>query len=122
MSQSQVRTNAEKYNFTAEKAHFAKSSRQGLENLRSDLPKLEFHADPDHDAVRIINNGQMLYKLSPIAEGLSPITNRRNLWVMSGRFSKTQMMRASAVNYAALNKHCMPKLFKKVTGAYYIYL
>ena len=40
MSQSQVRTNAEKYNFTAEKAHFAKSSRQGLENLRSDLPKL----------------------------------------------------------------------------------
>ena len=83
-----------------------KSSRQGLENLRSDLPKLEFHAD--HDAVRIINNGQMLYKLSPIAEGLSPITNRRNSWVigvMSGRFSKTQMMRASAFNYAALNKH-----------------
>ena len=70
MSQSQVRTNAEKYNFTAEKAHFAKSSRQGLESLRSDLPRLEFHAD--HDAVRIINNGQMLYKLSPIAEGLSP--------------------------------------------------
>ena len=102
MSQSQVRTNAEKYNFTAEKAHFAKSSRQGLENLRSDLPRLEFHAD--HDAVRIINNGQMLYKLSPIAEGLSPITNRRFSWVMSGRFSKTQMMRASAFNYAALNK------------------
>ena len=25
--------------------------------------------------------------------------------VMSGRFSKTQMMRASALNYAALNKH-----------------
>ena len=86
MSQSQVRTNAEKYNFTAEKAHFAK-----------------IHAD--HDAVRIINNGQMLYKLSPIAEGLSPITNRQNSWVMSGRFSKTQMMRASAFNYAALNKH-----------------
>ena len=104
MSQSQVRTNAEKYNFTAEKAHFAKSSRQGLENLRSDLTRLEFHAD--HDAVRIINNGQnMLYKLSPIAEGLSPITNRRYSWVMSGRFSKTQMMRASAFNYAALNKH-----------------
>ena len=103
MSQSQVRTNAEKYNFTAERAHFAKSSRQGLENLRSDLPRLEFNAD--HDAVRIINNGKMLYKLSPIAEGLSPITNRRNSWVMSGRFSKTQMMRASAFNYAALNKH-----------------
>ena len=78
MSQSQVKTNAEKYNFTAEKAHFAKSSRQGLENL-SDLPRLEFHAD--HDAVRIINNGQMLYKLSPIAEGSSPITNRRYSWV-----------------------------------------
>ena len=76
---------------------------QGLENLRSDLPRLEFHAD--HDAVRIINNGKMLYKLSPIAEGLSPITNRRNSWVMSGRFSKTQVMRASAFNYAALNKH-----------------
>ena len=99
MSQSQVRTNAEKYNFTAEKAHFATSSRQGLNNL----PRLEFHAD--HDAVRIINNGQMLYKLSPIAEGLSPITNRRFSWVMSGRFSKTQMMQASAFNYAALNKH-----------------
>ena len=66
MSQSQVRTNAEKYNFTAEKAHFAKSSRQGLENLRSDLPILEFHAD--HDAVRIINNGQMLYILQVIAD------------------------------------------------------
>ena len=65
MSQSQVRTNAEKYNFTAEKAHFAKSSRQDLENLRSDLPRLEFHAD--HDAVRVINNGQMLFKLSPKA-------------------------------------------------------
>ena len=108
MSQSQVRTNAEKYNFTAEKAHFAKSSRKGLENLRSDLPRLEFHAD--HDAVRIINNGQMLYKLSPIAEGLLPITNRQYSWygfgpVMSGRFSKTQMMRASAFNYAALKKH-----------------
>ena len=38
----------------------------------------------------------MLYKLSPIAEGLSPFTNRRYLWVMNGRFSKTQMMRASA--------------------------
>ena len=37
VSQSQVRTNAEKYNFTAEKPHFAKSSRQGLANLRSDL-------------------------------------------------------------------------------------
>ena len=88
MSQSQVRlrTNAEKYNFTAEKAHFAKSSRQGIENLRSDLPRLEFHAD--HDAARIINNGQMLYKLSPIAEGLSLITNRRYSWVMSGRFQK----------------------------------
>ena len=96
MPQSQVRTNAEKYNFTAEKAHFAKSSRQGLEHLRSDLPRLEFHAD--HDAVRIINNGQlqMLYKLSPIDEGLSPITNYRFSWVMSGRFSKTQMMWASA--------------------------
>ena len=102
MSQRQVRTNAEKYNFTAEKAHCAKSSRQCLENLRSDLSRLESHAD--HDAVRIINNGQMLLKLSPIAEGLSPITNRRFSWVMSGRFSKTQMMRASALDYAALNK------------------
>ena len=46
---SQVRTNAEKYDFTAEKAYFAKSSRQGLANLRSDLPRLKFHAD--HDAV-----------------------------------------------------------------------
>ena len=95
MPQNQVRTNAEKYNFTAEKAHFAKSSRQGLANLRSNLPRLEFHAD--HDAVRMTNNGQMLFKLSPI-------TNRRFSWVMSGRFSKTQMMRASAFNYAALNK------------------
>ena len=80
MSQSQVRTNAEKYNFTAEKAHFAKSSRQGLENLRSDLPRLEFHAD--HDAVRIINNGQMLYKLSPIAEAqenLAAVANAASL-------------------------------------------
>ena len=102
MPQNQVRTNAEQYNFTAEKAHFTKSSRQGLANLRSDLPRLEFHAD--HDVVRIIINGQMLFKLSPIAEGLSPITNRRFSWVMSGRFSKTQMMRASAFNYAALNK------------------
>ena len=31
--------------------------------------------------------------------------DNRNSWVMSGRFSKTQMMRASAFNYAALNKH-----------------
>ena len=46
----------------------------------------------------------MLFKLLPIAEGLSPITNRRFLRVMSGRFLKTQMMRASAFNYAALNK------------------
>ena len=66
MSQSQVRTNAEKYNFTAEKAHFAKSSRQGLENLRSDLPRLEFHAG--HDAVRIINNGRRTNALQVIAD------------------------------------------------------
>ena len=64
VSQSQVRTNTEKYNFTAEKAHFAKSSRQGLENLRSDLPRLEFHAD--HDAVRIINNGQITVIFFPV--------------------------------------------------------
>ena len=109
MPQNQVRTNAEKYNFTAEKAHFAKSSRQGLANLRSDLPRLEFHAD--HDAVRRKNYKQRTNALQVIAdrrrliaEGLSPITNRRFSWVMSGRFSKTQMMRASAVNYTALNK------------------
>ena len=75
-AQSKVRTNAAKYNFTAEKAHFAKSSRQGLENLRSDLPRsrLEFHAD--HDAVRIINNGQMLYnRRSPKACRRLQITN-----------------------------------------------
>ena len=100
MSQSQVRTNAEKYNFTAEKAHFAKSSRQGLENLQSDLPRLEFHAD--HDAVRIINNGKMLYKLSPIAEGLSPITNRRN--------SCPDATRASALGLCFLLPHTVPRI------------
>ena len=73
-----------------------------LSNLAGKVTYLEFHAG--HDAVRIINNGQMLHKLSPIAEGLSLITNRRFSWVMSGRLSKTQMMRASAPNYAALNK------------------
>ena len=59
------------------------------------LPNLAGKAD--HDAVRIIYDGQMLFKLSPI-------TNRRFSRVRSGRFLKTQMMRAAAFNYAALNK------------------
>ena len=33
---------------------------RGLENLRSDLPRLELHAD--HDAVRIINNRKTAVK------------------------------------------------------------
>ena len=77
MSQSQVRTNAEKYNFTAEKAHFAKSSRQGLENLRSDLPILEFHAD--HDAIRIILLLLITVTKYRTINNLSRMSNRTHL-------------------------------------------
>ena len=62
----------------------------------------------DHNAVRIINNGQMLNKLSPIAEGLSPITNRRYSWVRhewSIFKNSNDAGVTSAFNYAALNKH-----------------
>ena len=60
--------------------------------------------------------------------GLSPITNRRYSWVMSGRFSKTQMIALTLYEPARCGRQHlitllwinMPKLFKKFTGAYKI--